>query len=264
MTEEERYLFDLRGYLVVENAIPPETLARMNGWLDAQAQNDPKWQGGTGNAHLENILTWGPDFRALLDHPRILPIMQTLCGEKLRLDHDYGIFLQPGHVGLPLHGPTLWPYDPCHYYHCINGQQFCGLTVATYALTDVPPDAGGLCVVPGSHKSAFKVPQSFKDLNTPSPIVRQVPCKAGDCVIFTEALIHGTLPWKGPGVRRTLFFKYAPCSIAWENRTYFPHRGSPEMQALESELTEAQRILLAPPSAIDFHHVPTLRTDERS
>ena len=37
MNEEEKYLFDLWGYLVIENAIPPETLLRMNAWLDEQA-----------------------------------------------------------------------------------------------------------------------------------------------------------------------------------------------------------------------------------
>jgi hypothetical protein len=251
MTEEERFLFDLQGYLVIENAIPPQALTAMNAWIDAQAERDPRLYGQTGNAHLDNPLLWGPPFRALVDHPRTLPILKELLGDRLRLDHDYAIFLQPGHQGLPLHGPTLTPYDPCHYYHCVQGQLFCGLTVATFALTDVPPGAGGLALIPGSHKSNFRVPEDIRTFQRPSEIVRQVPTRAGDCVIFTEALIHGTLPWKGPGMRRTLFYKYAPGNIAWTNHVYFPPVLDPDMRALEAELTEAQCLLLQPPAAKD-------------
>lgn len=249
MTDEERYLFDLQGYLRIENAIEPEALAEINAWLDAQAETDPAFGGQTGNTHLENILTWGPRFRDLLDNPRVLPTLIELLGDRLRLDHDYAIFLQPGHEGLKLHGPTLSPYDPCHYFHYVDGRMFCGLTVATYALGDVPPDAGGLAVIPGSHKSHYPLPDDIRYYRRSSPIVQQVPVKAGDCVIFTEALMHGTLPWKGPGVRRTLFYKYAPGNIAWSNRVYLSPVVEPEGRALEAALTERQRLLLMPPSA---------------
>lgn len=255
MTEEERYLFDLQGYLILHDAVAPEALAEMNAWIDAQAEHDTRWQGQTRNAHLDNPLTWAQPFLDLVDNPRVLPYLKEVCGEKIRLDHDYGIFLQPGHTGLKLHGPNATPFDPCHYYHCFNGQIFCGLTVATYALTDVPPGAGGLAIIPGSHKSNFVCPEDIRLFRRESPIVQQVPVRAGDCVLFTEALVHGTLPWKGPCVRRTLFYKYAPCNLAWANHTYFPPQRIASGLVSELQLTEAQRILLQPPSAIDFHQV---------
>ncbi len=252
MNEEERYLFDLQGYLHLEGAIDPEALARMNAWLDQKAEAVPLWRAQTGNAHIEHPITWGPDFLALLDHPRALPILRELMGEYFRLDHDYAIFLQPGHGGLQLHGPKMRePYDPLHFYHYVDGKIFCGLCVATFALSDVPAGAGGLAVIPGSHKSNYPVPDDIRLLKRSSPIVRQVPTKAGDCVIFTERLIHGTLPWQGPGTRRTLFFKYAPGSLSWEKRAYVPQAEVPEFHALEGHLTVEQRRLLMPPSADD-------------
>ena len=33
----------------------------------------------------------------------------------------------------------------------------------------------------------------------------RVEGQAGDCVLFTEKLSHGTVPWTGSGERRTLF-----------------------------------------------------------
>ena len=248
MTDEERYLFDLQGYLVVENAIEPDALAEMNAWIDAQ--EDMSRDGRAGN-----LLTWGPRFRALLDNPVVLPHLKEVLGETLRLDHDYAIFSERGGQGLNLHGGGT-PYDPAQYYHCYNGRMYCGLTVASYALTDIPPGAGGLAAIPGSHKSCFPCPRDIKLFEKPSPIVRQVPMRAGDCVIFTEALTHGTFPWNADHPRRSLFFKYSPKHLTWAKRYYFPAEGRPDVQAIEGELTEAQRILLDPPSVHDHRRVP--------
>ena len=115
----------------------------------------------------------------------------------------------------------------------------------------MPAGAGGLAVIPGSHKSNFNVPEDIRTLRRNSPIVRQVPTKAGDCVIFTERLLHGTLPWQGPGIRRTLFFKYAPGSLSWENRSYLPHAEIQAIRAIENQLTPGQRKLLMSASADD-------------
>jgi hypothetical protein len=255
MTDEERYLFDLRGYVVVPGAIDAETLARMNVWLDAKAEEDPKWRGQQDNLHLDYLLTWNDDFRCLLDNPVVLPYLKELMGDQLRLDHDYAIFLQPGGGGLGLHCGAL-PYDPSQYYHVFQGRMYSGLTVAVYALTDVPPGMGGFCCVPGSHRNNFETPASLRSLDPPSEAIVQVPARAGDCVIFTEALLHGTLPWRGPGVRRTLYFKYSPCHSTWSNATYFPMESNPSGPAVEHLLTERQRILLDPPGIFQHRTVP--------
>ncbi len=255
MNEEERYLLDLQGYLVIENAIEATALARMNAWLDEQEKQDSRWSGQTGNDHLDHLLTWGPDFRALIDNPRVLPVLKGALGDDLRLDHDYAIFLRPGGKGLFLHGGAT-PHDRTQYYQVIDGKMYNGLVVATYALTDVPEGQGGLVCVPGSHKSNFVCPPALSEVLAPSPVMRQIACKAGDCVVFTEALLHGTLPWQGPHVRRTLFFKYSPGHMMWVNRPYYPLEGQSEMAGLGAELTEVQRLLLNPPYVHDRPRVP--------
>lgn len=253
MNDEERYLFDLQGYIILKNVLDAEMIARMNAFIDAKAEHDPKWQGGAGNDHVEYPITWSPDFLSLLDHPRTLPILREIMGSRVRMDHDYAIFLRPGHAGLPLHGPTRsLPYDPLHYYHFIKGQICCGLSVATFALTDVPEDSGGFAVISGSHKVNFLIPEDIRTFERESPIVQQVPMQAGDCAIFTESLWHGTLPWRGPGVRRTLFLKYAPHPLAWSDEGYRPQRRIETPDAWMESLNETQRALLSPPSSHDF------------
>jgi len=39
--------------------------------------------------------------------------------------------------------------------------------------------------------------------------------KAGDAVIFTETLTHGTLPWTAQHQRRALLYKFSPGTLAY-------------------------------------------------
>jgi hypothetical protein len=60
-------------------------------------------------------------------------------------------------------------------------------------------------------------------------------------VIFTEAMTHGTLPWRGAGERRTLFFKYDPGPYAF-GAAYYDRDRWPD-------LTPRQRAILEAPNA---------------
>ena len=256
MTDEERYLFDLNGYLVIPNAVAPAAVARMNAYMDTQLHLDAA---GKGSIRGGNLLTWGPDFLALLDNPVVLPYLKELLGDTLRLDHDYAILMEAGGPGLVLHGGGT-PYDPAQYYHCYNGRMYNGLTVVSYALTDIGPGQGGLAVVPGSHKANFRCPDSLRHIeadSAPNDLVRQVPMKAGDCAVFTEALTHGTFPWTGAHQRRSLFFKFSPGHLSWANRYYLNAESRlDDANALDAELTDAQRALLAPPGVYQRRPVP--------
>lgn len=255
MTDDERYLFDLHGYLRIENAIEPGALRRMNDWLDAKAELDPKFTGQPGSDKLLDVLTWNPDFLNLLDNARVLPYLKEILGNQLRLDHEYAIFLTPGGNGLALHGGGT-PYDPSQFYHVYNGRIYSGLAAAVYSLVDVPAGLGGFACLPGSHKSAFPCPRHIRYFDPLSPAIVNVPAKAGDCILFTEALTHGTLPWRGDYTRRTLFFKYGPNCIAWERQAYSAPPAYPKMDQIAADLTETQRVLLQPPSISDRAKLP--------
>lgn len=50
--------------------------------------------------------------------------------------------------------------------------------------------------------------------------VHQPQLKAGDVLIFTEALIHGTATWQGREERRALLYKYSPPHSSWAAEPY--------------------------------------------
>ena len=182
-------------------------------------------------------------FQHLIDHPAVFDLVVELCGVHVRLDHAYGIVMAPGTSGLGLHGGAT-PFDPAQYYLVRDGRIRCGLVAVQWALVDHPAGGGGFCCVPGSHKAGFALPE-----RPDGRLTMEVPLAAGDLVVFTEALTHGTLAWRGPEVRRTLLYKYSPGSSTWAEDQRWP-------AALLEQLTERQRLLLQPPSVA--YHQPVV------
>ena len=89
---------------------------------------------------------------------------------------------------------------------------------------DAGPGDGGFVCVPGTHKTNLSsaTPADVTTYERPAHYVRQPPVKAGDVLIFTEALIHGTWPWNADDERRALIYKYSPGHSSWSSTHYDP------------------------------------------
>jgi ectoine hydroxylase-related dioxygenase (phytanoyl-CoA dioxygenase family) len=221
MNEQERFLFDLQGFLVVPNALNAEELALLNAAVDEEIEQNT---GPDMRTHrFGGLLARGTTFHFLIDNPRIIPYLDELLGENFRLDHDYADVIRTGKgpIGTTLHGGAT-PFDPSQYFRYDNGRMHNGLMVVAYNLKDVNPGDGGFAGVPGSHKSNYPFPKEWCDLDDPHPCVQRVIGPAGAAIIFTEALTHGTLPWHGKDERRTVFLKYSPYPVSWSARYYNP------------------------------------------
>ena len=241
MTPEEKYIFDLDGYLVVKNVLTPAEVDELN------ALADEAWPGEyeeNGLRRTSRVSLWGPASQNLIDHPKGLPYMVELLGPKVRVDHDYSIFMRKGGKAGRLHGGQTMqggvPGDHWYKYH--DGMMRNGLTVFTYCLSDAGPGDGGFGCIPGSHKSNFTVdiPDEVRTYQRTAHYVRQVEAEAGDLIIFTEALVHGTMEWTAEHERRSLLYKFRPGHSSWSS-TYYDTADYPNA-------TEQQQRMLAPPS----------------
>jgi hypothetical protein len=239
MTDEDRFLFDLQGYIVVPDALSAEQLETLNATLDEQIAE----KASHARTHrFGGLLNWGKPYRDLVDNPRLQSQLEQIVGDRFRLDH---LFLDvcrdgKGPIGTTLHGSSGY-FDPAQYYRHHRGRMYNGLTVVAYNLRDVSPGDGGTGVIPGSHKSNFNFPNEWRDLEEAHPRVDHLTGPAGTAVIFTEALTHGTLPWRGAGERRTAFYKFSPHPVSWA-AGYF--------DASEyDDLSERQVSILEPPNA---------------
>lgn len=240
--EGRRYLFDLQGWITVPDALDGDQVAELNAEFDrrvaaAVPPDANAWRFG-------DILEWGPAWLALIDNERVLDVLEGILGPGFRLDHDYADLIRRGKgpIGTVLHGGAT-PYDPGQSYQVRDGRIRSGLVVVAYNLRDVHPGDGGFAGVAGSHKANFALPEEWHELDVdpPRPFVTPVTGPAGTAVVFTEALSHGTLPWRGAGERRTVFLKYNPHPFAWSARFYDRDR--------YAGLTERQRAILEPPNA---------------
>ena len=242
MTDEERFLFDLQGYLVVKGVLSSAELQDLNTIADAMFE---KYSSAVEDWKEHQCSLWGQPLVDLIDHQRIIPYLLELLGPYFRLDHDYCIFMGKGDARGGLHGgshPNHTAGD--HWYRYHDGVMRNGLTVFTFMLTDADAGDGGFACVPGSHKSNFidKLPPEVRRFERRAHYVVQPPVAAGDVLIFTEALIHGTMPWTADHERRALLYKYSPGHSAWAQQGY-------DLRDYEGfKLTERSKRILEPPS----------------
>ncbi|MGD9703025.1 MAG: phytanoyl-CoA dioxygenase family protein [Acidimicrobiia bacterium] len=233
MTDAERYSFDLQGFLVRRGALSGGEVRTLRAAVAELGVGPPS--ASLHSQRFNGHLTRHAAFRDLIDHPAVLDVVIELCGPNVRLDHAYGIVMAPRSSGLGLHGGGT-PHDPSQYYAVHGGRMHNGLVGVQWALVDHRVGDGGFGCIPGSHKANFPLPPDHDQR-----LVTEVPMAAGDVVIFTEALTHCTIPWRGKGERQTLIFKYSPGHLAW-GPDY------EELQSLVPLLTPQQQRLLQKPS----------------
>lgn len=258
MDEYERYFFDLNGYLVVENVLNKSEIDALNKAIDNNtgliARNNPEIEvsdtlkGDSVRTDLEGMLMWpkpwSQPFRDLMNHPKISPYLNELLGQKYLLDHLYGILMSRGNQGLKLHGGGGEDEDFAEtqfFYRYHNGRIRNGLTVVTFALADELLGDGGFMVVPGSHKSNMPMPNDIVTLDRDMGIVKEVEVKAGSAIIFTEALSHGTMPWKASHQRRAILYKYTSGTL-YMAQSYLPEG----VEEVLDEFTPEQRAMMNP------------------
>ncbi len=248
------YLFDLRGYLILKNAVDPAHVADLNTALDRFPSLEwGQWHGnvqrfdnnGAAGLELQNIVEGGEPFERLIDHPSWLSLMRHYCGD----EHSYteGVFIDECFASVRRSG-GFFPVHSGGYqgstrglYQYKDGLFRCGQVNILLALTDVGPGDGGTMVIPGSHKSCL--PHPYKP-GYSSPMdamegVVEVHLEKGDALLFCDGLSHGASSRTTPGERRVVIYRYG---VSWGSTRH----GYQYSDALLGRLTPERRALLQP------------------
>ena len=173
MTPEQRYLFDMTGYLHIEGAVTGENLKDVqevaNQYIYCHPNDRPPGFGPRGEELSVEELGDRPLIRyqhgfafdrcleALTTHPAIWPILKELTANMPRLVSGTLSYEQhnPDRQQVEKNPAGLHCAREGRYwytrYQVKDGYIFCNDLVFFFYLTDVNPGDGGLIVIPGSH-----------------------------------------------------------------------------------------------------------------
>jgi len=260
-TDLEIYLFDLRGYLLLENALSADEVAALNAGIDEIMPLKPgEWHGyvhghaygTTDGLNLQQIYEAGEPFEALIDHPAWFEKMKYFVGGEGTFDYNHGpLFIDENFANLRAPGEAIGIHSGGHagtkrnQYRVMNGKFMCGQINILIALTEIGPGDGGTMIIPGSHKSNFIHPHYDRHRMAHGASVDgiegaiEVYMKPGDAILFVDTLAHGSAKRVKEGNRRILVYRYGP---SWGN---FRHGYQPSPELLE-RLTPQRRQIVAP------------------
>ncbi|AVF02393.1 MAG: hypothetical protein Devi2KO_28700 [Devosia indica] len=263
-TELERYLFDLNGYLVIPAALSAEELAACNATLDQHQDfvgdgwddhvrliNRPDRQEGL---ILQQVYEAGPAWERLIDHPSWFATAVHFIGadDPENFDGHHGpAFIDECFASVRGPGQALRLHSGGHVgtirtqYRFHAGRFHCGQVNVLIALNDIGPGDGATMVIPGSHKSNLRHPQAVtldkRDEQTSVDGIAgavEVHLKAGDALMFVDAIMHGSARRTNPGQRRMTVYRYGP---SWG---YFRHDMVPSQDLLARLTPERRRIVM--------------------
>jgi hypothetical protein len=251
------YLFDLRGYIILKNAVSIDLVNRLNQAIDPFLDMEfLDWRGnvqrfdnnGVAGMELQNIVEGGEPFEEMIDHPAWVERLRRYCGEYgtyvegLYIDECFASVRRSGGY-FPVHSGGADAVVR-NQYRFITGKFRCSQVNILLALTDIGPGDGGTMIIPGSHKSNIPHPGAVQDwANLPQMDAlegaMEVHLNKGDALMFVDALAHGSATRTNPGERRVVIYRYGP---TWGN-TRHGYVYSPE---LLNRLTPARRKILQP------------------
>ena len=222
MTPEQRYLFDLTGYLHLKNVLTGETLRKcqeaVESYINTPEEQLPEDFGTKNGRMYENGFAWAKCLEALVFHPAYWSIVRELTSRKPRFLRGTMLVNNAGNEEVDAGRFHCAREDFGWYstrYDCRDGQIYCDDFVIFPYFYDVNPGDGGLAVVPGSHKSNFARPDALfngGDLGRGLPeFAVNLNAKAGDVLIISELLTHGALKWTPKDRKRVILaLRYAP------------------------------------------------------
>jgi ectoine hydroxylase-related dioxygenase (phytanoyl-CoA dioxygenase family) len=260
-TDMEVYLFDLRGYLILKNALTADEVAELNAGIDAlmPAENG-EWIGhvhstnfgANDGLNFQQIYEAGEPFEKLIDHPSWFEKVKYFVGGEGSFDALHGpLFIDENFANIRGPGEAIPLHSGAHecvkrtQYMFKNGKFMCGQVNILMALTDMMPGDGATMIIPGSHKSNFAHPHFAQHDWNSAPSVDGVEgaieanMKAGDALLFVDAISHGSAKRTNPGQRRNIVYRYGP---SWGNFRH-GYEVSPE---LVERLTPQRRQIVRP------------------
>ena len=214
MSEEEKFIFDLNGYVIRESVLSSDEIIKIKKQIEL-IHSEPD-----SLPEASRAVPGGPA-QVLIDHPKVLDVLHEVIGPDIRLEGAFSMVRNQGERHGDLHGGGPQQIDPIFGYRCQNGRIHAGMVRVAFELTDIAEDDGATVFIPGSHKANFPMHQDHMSLEvgSRSPFLKSYSCPAGSALFFTENLCHAGPVWMRNTPRVAIFFAYAHLATNWHRFT---------------------------------------------
>ena len=220
VTDDERFLFDLHGFLILRGAIERELAAALDRAVveNEAREHDESWAEGlpvVTAAHftkdtwvdhqvrLNGLPRLDPIFDRLIAHPAILPYLHEFMTVP-QLVNTWSISKYEGRDA------TGWHHGiPTQEYTVRDGVIRSPMVNVVTMLTPNHSGDGCFAVIPGSHKQNLELDRErwrTAGLDTPGAV--EIVGDPGDVMIFTEALTHSGAAKTSTRRRTTLQYNH--------------------------------------------------------
>lgn len=181
MTDAERFLFDVTGYLVIPDALSPEEVsACLEAAKRAHAPHPAdQWR------QLGAVYEQEPAVEPLIDHPSILPKVRALLGDYFIVQSSWCTMVPPGFKGGGWHQDGSSAYE---FRRLAPQTPLVQLRVGFFLTDQTLPNMGNMVMIPGSHNSPTPLPKGLSDDALP---IREIICgKPGTALMFHQGVYH--------------------------------------------------------------------------
>jgi hypothetical protein len=181
-----------------------------------------------GCRRLANLVDKGDIFQRVVSHPRILPYVRHVLGDRLKLSSLNVRSVNAFWVASqPLHADMAAVTDEHGFWVCNT----------VWMIDDITPDNGPLRAIPGSHRFRTLPSELLPDPQLPQPGEVLITGKAGTVVVMNAHMWHGGLGNHTASARTALHAFY--CRRDKPQQQYQKALVRPEVQAtMPAELRE--------------------------
>jgi len=217
MTDEERFRFDLTGFIVRPAILAPDEIAAVIDQID-RIKHDPK------SLPVAERGVPGGASSVLIDHPKVVEVLHEVIGQDVRLEGTFCVWRKKGEWAGDLHGGGPGQIDPIFGYRCQNGRIQAGMVRVVFELTDICKEDGATHFIPGSHKANFPMHPEHMSLEDGqrSEFLTTYECPAGSAIFFTENLCHAGPHWRRDMPRVAVLNAYSHLATHWHRLTIAP------------------------------------------
>ncbi len=218
LSEEERYAFDVTGFLVLESLLTADEVSEARGRLEVALSNpspEVKRQQNGPEVELLNVIECGGVLEDAIASNRLVKVMEELIwGSQIRLVASRAILREAGITAEITQGGLADPRRYTRYRSFIEGEMRCLMVSCLVALDNTTSGDGSFCVIPASHKSNFPHPYSQANLQKVAAL-RDLSLAAGSAVVFSESLSHAMKASSSQG-KLWLLYQYGPSyMVSW-------------------------------------------------